>query len=253
MFKTQLLSITMLFALQSLCLSDSGESQDSTPYHIKGIKRIFFQKTPPVNNSGKIRIICFEHKDNPLYIGIQQEIIINAPVSRVISVFDNYDDFPNLYEEVISAKVISRPSDNSYTLVQEFKHPLIFMSNIKMTTSFQTSKNSQKEKRYLYKLISGNLVKFNDGVVILNEVNNSTHYFELSFVDGDLPIVGKLAHDTVWSTAVKDTVKPNLVLKLRSEYPDWSFKKINIEAENMLKSIDIKTIVKNKTLYKVAE
>jgi hypothetical protein len=200
--------------------------------------------------SPTVNIVCIQTEGDPLYIGVQQEFIIKAPLKRVVDVLEDFDNYPMMFEDIIKA-VFTKKADDYYMLWQEQKFPIPFLSNIVYTQSYYIE-NTPSRKRYLYKLYEGGKdAKYDDGMIQLKKLGeNECSFYELDFVDADWSIIGKIAPGTIWKAAVKGAIESNMIIKTRAENPTWSMDDVKDEANRIVDQINFSEIVANKKYFK---
>jgi hypothetical protein len=199
--------------------------------------------------AASLTIECLQTENDMLYIGIQQEFIVKAPLSRLVAVLEDFNNYPAMFEDVVKA-AFTKKSDGYYTLWQEQKIPVPFVSNIKYSQSYYIE-SAPKSRRYLYKLLEGKDFKYNDGMIQITKLNdNECSFYEVDFVYGDWSVIGKIANDTVWKSAVKGAIVSNMTIKIRAENPDWSMDKVKDEAHRISDAIDYAGIVSKKKMFK---
>ena len=183
-----------------------------------------------------IKYNCIKDPENPKYIGIEQYMEIKAPFSVVKSIMDDVNNYKELlvgYKDIH----ITETDKNSFVVFFEQTIPLFFVSNIKFELVYTTDESVANKKLYRYQLKKSNRLKYDDGLIYLEKSNDITKYKEYDFWDADW---GMVWTSKAWRESIEETILSDLVVKIKAENPDKTYREVQKEAKKMLNKIEIK-------------
>ena len=201
------------------------------------------------NDSASVKIQCFDTPGNDLYIGVGQVMKISASLSRVEAVLDDFHTYSEIFDGLLraEAKEIDR---NRFLTFLEQSVDIPFVSNEKNEVLYITDFSSSKRKIYRYQLKKSNHLKFNDGVIVIEETQpGQTLYVEYDFWDADWGIAKTFASGKIWKDSIAGLYQSDLAIKLKAEHPDWINKKILEESTKQSKLISFEDKLKNKKIF----
>lgn len=196
-----------------------------------------------------IKITCLSTPGRPFYVGIRQEMTIQASLSRVREVVDDFPNYVSLFEGLLKAERVS--ADGNRVLTEWEEHIGIpFVPNERNQVLYLVSDPNLRTRIYRYGLIRSNHMKTSDGLIVLEVASpTSTHYTEFDFVEPDLGAAKILGSDSVWKESVEGFLQTDLALKLASEHQDWLAKEVKRQSKILLKSYPIDEFVREKKPY----
>jgi hypothetical protein len=178
-----------------------------------------YDKEPPVVLSQ----IKTEGKE--YYIGIEQKMLINAPLEQVETVVDAIDEYHNMYTTLKDSKILSKEK-NEWTVHYEQKIPVFFVPNVKFTMAYITDKTNKDRKAYRYQYSEGQSLLFDDGIVMLERSGGKTKFTKYDFYEPDLGIAKIFSGNKVWKQSFEDMFQADYALKLKAENPGWDYSKV---------------------------
>ena len=212
---------------------------------------------PPKNlpelekTAGEVKIQAFDTPDNDTYIGLEQFMIVKAPLSKVEAVLDDLENYPKIFEGLLKLTVSDRDK-NRFLTHWEQNVPIPFIANEKSEMAYLVDKSRPDRKVYRYSLKSGNYQKFDDGMIVI-EANGKkeTRYTEFDFFDADWGIAKSFGSLKIWKDSVEGLYQSDLAVKFRSEHPEWSFKQVLDKSKDQAGDAPIKERLKVKTVFRV--
>jgi hypothetical protein len=210
------------------------------------LKNLFMKEVsvPPKGSPGVLKIYRINTPSNELYIGMKQEMVVKASVSDVAGVLDDFAKYPEMFEDLAKVEIVSR-NNGGFSLLQEQKVPIPFISNVVFTLNYFVDDSQPGRKGYLYKLKESNNMKFNDGMIKLVRISeNECFFIEYDFVSADWSLLGSIASSKIWESSIEGAVFSNMIIKLKAEHPDWHYSRIKKEAKKITSSYNLTEIVK---------
>ncbi len=173
-----------------------------------------------------VKLVAYDTPGRPHAIGVGQAMLVDAPVTEVKKVLEDFDHYKQLFFEFKDIHVETRDG-NRVTMFWEQPIPLPFVPNTTYTTYFYTFDKDPSRIFYRYQLKSSNTLKYSDGLMVLERIDSkTTRYTEYDFFDADWGIAASLAPARIWRDSLRDIYLTDIAIKLRAEHPDWSFDKI---------------------------
>jgi hypothetical protein len=173
-------------------------------------------------SSSTFLLRCWTDPKNDLYMGIEQRVIIHAPLQNVNAVVLAIDEYDQLFPDYKKIKVVSR-ANNRFTVYFEQKVPVFFIPNVKYEMLYTELGSDPSRKVFWYQLKEAGTIKSSDGLIILKKSGeNETEYTEYDFFDanwGAAKIAGK---DKLWRDVVAGIYLSDLAMKLKAEDPKLS-------------------------------
>lgn len=172
-----------------------------------------------------IQLLCLETPGNDLYIGLEQVMWIEAPLTTVDAVLSDIEHYQQLFPGYDQVKLVEK-KDNSFTVFWEQHIPVFFMANIKFETVYTFEKTPQRVI-YRYQLKEPGKVKFSDGLIVLDaSTEDRTRFVEYDFFDVDYGALKTLGASRIWRDSVESLFLADMALKLKSERPELSYAEI---------------------------
>lgn len=199
----------------------------------------------PSIDSTKVHIQCISHPSNPFYIGIEQAMEIDAPLSRVAAVIDDFPSYSSFVKDSLVNEVRSREG-NKFTVFSEQHIGIPFVQNDR--TEMQVVVVEAKNKRsYRFQLKAGNHLKFHDGLVVLEALGkNKTRFLKFNFWDADWGLAKVLAPKGIWKESIKGLYQSDIAFKLIAEHEDWSLEKVAEVSTKEANLIDAEALMASK-------
>lgn len=236
-------------------------TQHAVTEDLGGVKSVYtpillelLQKWPPAGvtypepKANPVQIECIETPGQKDYIGLQQSLWIDAPLSTVSSILDDVAHYRDLFPGYDEIHVKSRDG-NRFLVFWEQHIPLFFIPNVKYDVAYLVEKAEKNRAVYRYQLVSGKTLKKDDGIIVLEEVKSETgtplrtRYTEYDFYDADW---GILSTDKAWSESTEGIYLSDVAIKLKAEHPAWNYKQIAEEGKNTLEKYPLASVLKNK-------
>ncbi len=210
------------------------------------------QAWPPVGlnqlekENDPVKIICFGTPQNDLYIGAEQLMIIDADMSEVEKILDDFSHYKDLFDGLINVEV-KNPDKNRFNVILEQEVPIPFVSNEKNEMVYLVDKSQSNRKIYRYQLKSSNHLKYNDGAIVIESLSKGkTLYVEFDFWDAEWGIAKSFAPERIWKDSLEGLYQSDMAVKLRAENKGWDYKRIKEMSKDLAKSPDLLPKIKNK-------
>lgn len=207
----------------------------------------FLKKWPPpeIPRTGEFPKIVWMQAirlpDQPTYIGVEKQFVINAPMSRVVELIENFEDYVNLFEDLKTSKILSKDGNKVTTYFERYS-PVFFVPNIKYRQVYIIDRSTPNRVVFRYQLIEGNSVSHSDGIVVVEGEGDKTRLTGFDFYDANWGLVGALANGKIWKESVVGAFKGDLALKNRAEHPDWKLDQIKKAIEQTLDRVSVEPI-----------
>ena len=187
-------------------------------------------KDPDYEKSGPVFINAVRTEGRSVYIGVEQRMLISAPLEQVEAVVDNIDAYSKMFPDHEDTRIISKDG-NKWLTAWEQSLPVFFLPNVKFKMTYLTDKSNPDRKLYRYQLQQSKDVLFDDGVVVLEREGAKTKFTKYDFYEPDMGLAKLFAVSKVWHDSIEGIFAADLALKLRCENPAWEYKKIKEIAE----------------------
>jgi hypothetical protein len=186
-----------------------------------------------------VHVRCIETPGEKYYIGLDQFMFVEAPLSRVETTLDDVAHYKDLFPDFDDVHVSSRDG-NLMTIFWEQHIPVFFIPNVKYETYYLLDKSSPDRKVYRYKIKESGHLKLNDGIIVLEKAGPlRTRYTEYDFYDADWGPLKTFAPGRIWKESVEGIYLSDVAIKLRAENPDWSYERIAKESREILKRFPV--------------
>ncbi|MBF0361743.1 MAG: hypothetical protein HQK49_12070 [Oligoflexia bacterium] len=248
---------------------DSDLGGIDSPYSEKWQQVFSSTDSFPIKNSNSLLLDlrCITTADNDLFIGVEQRMDINAPISKVFSIISDFKNYQNLFPGFKDIHIVSNDR-NRYLLHWEQIIPIFFIPNIKYEMIYQinpipitttatvttttttiavatksasktestTTTNTSEKKSWLfrYQLKNRGTILNSDGFIYIREKDaNTTEYWEQDYFDAKWGVAKVLGKDRIWKDAVTDLAISDFAIKIKAENPDKEYKIIQQDAQKM--------------------
>lgn len=198
---------------------------------------------------------CYKTPDNPFYIGAKQAMTISAPITTVDQIITHFEENLDIYDGLEAAK-ITQKSENLWTVFSEQYIPFPFVPNEKTEIYYLINHSIDpisKKKTFIfrYQLKSSNHLKFNDGLIVLEELDaNSTRYFEYDFFDADWGLAKTFAPSRIWEDSIQGLVQSSFAVKLKAELPEQKNQLIKKQSKALAEKLGLTKFINNAGAFK---
>lgn len=178
----------------------------------------------------------------PYYVGFQKCMIVHAPLEAVEAVKDDVEHYKDLFPGFKDVRVVSKDK-NKTVLSWEREIPVVFV-NIKYEINYLVEKATPGRAFYRYQFKSGDRIKYNDGIEVLESQDDGTTLFtNFEFYEADyaLGVLGiqVASADHVWQESLKGSYLSIFSIRLKAEHPDWTYDQIDKERQSLLSKVPL--------------
>jgi hypothetical protein len=191
-------------------------------------------KRPPASDDvASLRLTCMAHGADDRYVGMLQQMTIDAPLSAVETVLDDVPHYKDLFPGVVDVHVLPGSiSTHRYVTVWEQRVPVFFLPNVVYELSNVVDKTVSGLRVYRYKLRRIATMLASDGLVILEVLSpKRTRFTEYDFFNARW---GPLPASTVWLESLRSAFLSDTAIKLHAENPGWGFERVAKEASRAM-------------------
>jgi len=190
---------------------------------------------PTVTHSANVVLRCIATPGDDRYVGIVQHMFVGAALSTVESVLDDVAHYKDIFPDVVDVQIVpGNQRGQHYLTAWEQRVPVFFLPHVKYQLEYLVDKSKPTVSIYRYSLRHLGQMKSSDGMIVLEAVGSGmTRFTEYDFFNADW---GPLGASTVWRQSLRGAFLSDGALKLRAEYPDWSYARIAEKAQHMLES-----------------
>jgi|GEM_PF-2478636 len=179
---------------------------------------------------------------HPDAIGMVKHYTIQAPLEKVVETTEKFEDYPKIWDDVISVTVKSRDKNQSVTEWVR-KAPAFFLSKTHYSMLYTADKSKPGRVVYREQFIDGNAPKASDGVVVLEKVGaNATRVSVVSFFEADFGPFRGIIEGKIWSKSMESSYKDDLAFRNKVEHPDWSLDKIQDAVDHIYDQHSIESV-----------
>ena len=184
---------------------------------------------PASDGSASLQLSCVATPSDDRYIGMLQQMTVDASLAAVERVLDDVPHYKDLFPGVVDVHVLPGSHDGRrYVTVWEQRVPVFFLPNVIYELAYLVDKTRADLRIYRYKLRRGTSMLASDGMVVLEELGpDRTRFTEYDFFNAQW---GPLPASTVWHESLRDAFVSDTAIKLRAENPAWSFGRVATEA-----------------------
>jgi carbon monoxide dehydrogenase subunit G len=192
---------------------------------------------------------CYTQAKNDLYMGIEQRLHIQAPVSAVTKVLDQIEEYVDLFPGYKKIELENK-TGNRFTIFFEQKVPVLFVPNIKYEMLYEKDDSQPDDVVYRYHLKEPGKIKASDGMIrVLKTAKNETDYIEYDFFDAEWGLGSILGKSKLWSEVVQGFWWSDLALKLKAEKPELKPKEVRDQAEKQVSDDLVDACIQKKTMW----
>lgn len=207
------------------------------------------QKIPLAGPNGRtLHVKVFETPENSDYIGIEQGMMVSAPLTDVSAVLDDVGNYVKLFPGFEDIHVESHDA-NKFDVYWENIIPVFFISNIKFWTTYIVDKSNPNRHVYRAQLREKKGLNASDTLIVLETEGTSTKYSEYDFFDADYGILKTLAPKRIWKESVEAIIISDLAIKLKAEKPQMSYEDIQTEAKKQTGTYPLDELIDSKKPY----
>jgi hypothetical protein len=177
-----------------------------------------------------LKLRCFSNPDAKYYIGLEQTMVVNAPLETVAATIDDMPAYTQLFPDLEKVEIRGAVKDQILTFWEQHV-PVFFVPNIKYEMIY-TVRSTSTTKVYRYQLHEEGQIRTSDGVIALQKLTpTTTLYVEYDFTDADWGAVETFAPGRIWKDSVKGIAITDIAIKVKSEQPDLAPKAAQEEAK----------------------
>lgn len=218
----------------------------------KTMKKLSSETVPA--GSPPITLDCFGLEGNDLYMGVKQVMDIDANMSVVDSILNDFPHYGDLFPGLKKAEILMRDG-NKLKTAWETIVPLPFVPNVKYEMIYVLESPTPDQRIFHYHLREAGSMKFSDGFILLKKINEKlTRYIEYDFYDAEWGPAKVMGNHRLWYDSIEGLAHSDLAIKFKAENPSWDHKRAKKEAGWSLKSDHIDVLVnaciKNKITLK---
>jgi hypothetical protein len=179
-----------------------------------------------------LALACFTTPGEPRYVGVRQEMVVQASLATVAAILDDIPGYAALYPDCVSVTVVpGSRSGGSYLTAWERRVPLFFVPNTRFTLRYDVDRSRPERIDYRYRLQEPGRITESDGLVVLEALpDGATRFVEYDFFEagwGPLPI------SMVWTESLSGVYLSDVSTRLKAERPGWSSHQIHREARRL--------------------
>ena len=190
---------------------------------------------PDSDSAASLQLTCVSTASDDGYVGMLQQMTIDAPLSAAEKVLDDVPRYKDLFPDVVDVHVLPGSRDGQrYVTVWEQRVPVFFLPNVIYELANLVDKSTPGLRVYRYKLRRGGSMLASDGMVVLEALGlESTRFTEYDFFNAQW---GPLPTSAVWRESLRGAFVSDIAIKLRAENPRWSVERVATEAAQRSKA-----------------
>jgi hypothetical protein len=176
-----------------------------------------------------IRLTCLTTPGDDDAIGAIQEAIIEAPLSSVAALLDDFPHYRDLFPGVVDVRLVpGSQAGDRFVTAWEQEAPVFFLRNVRFELVYQVDRADPGRVRYRYWLRRPGAIRRSDGAVLLEALDGGrTRFTEFDLLESSW---GPLPRSLVWGEALQGMFLSDLALKLKAEHPDWTYTQVADQA-----------------------
>jgi hypothetical protein len=184
---------------------------------------------PDWDGSESLQIACLSSVSDDRYVGMLQQMTVEAPLVAVEGVIDDVARYKDLFPGVVDVHVLPGSRNGQrYVTVWEQRVPVFFLPNVIYELANLVDKTSPDVRIYRYKLRRGGSMLASDGMVVLEALGpESTRFTEYDFFNAQW---GPLPASVVWRESLRGAFVSDTAIKLLAENPHWSVERVATQA-----------------------
>ena len=201
----------------------------SASIYSERIKNISLDKISSLLKHQETDVVCLSTSDKPFLIGMLHQVLINASIDKVISVFEDFENYSKIFKDLKRVNIIEKRGQQEFVVEYESIIPIPFVSNSIYQLHYfgKVEEKPQLQTTYRFELIKGNDLKSLDGIIVIKKIGSTeTLYQELDFLDADWGIAKTFAAKSIWRDTVTSAIESDFGLKIKSENPKMESKEI---------------------------
>jgi hypothetical protein len=230
-----LLLLALCSSAHGLGLADEALDGPSSVYTgwLADVLKDWPASRPGSDGTASLQLSCVATPSNDRYVGMLQQMTVEAPLVAVEKVLDDVPRYKDLFPGVVDVHVLpgSRVG-RRYVTVWEQRVPVFFLPNAIYELANLVDKTNPGLRIYRYKLRRGQSMLASDGMVVLEELGaGRTRFTEYDFFNAQW---GPLPASAVWRESLRGAFVSDMAIKLRAENPDWNVERVAAEAGQRL-------------------
>jgi hypothetical protein len=241
LFKSVTVGIICSVAVASVCRNSRADVEGKYTGWIKQLldkKGYSLLEKNSSSATNPVQITCLETPASPFYVGVVQEMTVDAPLDVVAKVVEAIDQLADLFPGYASVKLLSRDDSKPvgrWLTFWEQRIPVFFIPNVKYEMVYFISPAQNGVKPYRYQLNAPGTIRESDGMIVLEKKSDGkTHYIEADFFSADWGVVEKLAPSRIWKDSADGLYLSDLAIKLKAELPELDPKRARESAQTFL-------------------
>ena len=201
---------------------------------------------------GQLRLRCVSAPGQKNAIGVVQHMHIDAPLSRVLAVLDDFAGYKDLFPETEKVEASPGPEPGNFDVTWVESAPVFFMRNPVHELKYQTQTSAER-KVYRSSLKSSRHLKYSEGlIVVVADGDKSTWFSEMDFYDADWSVLKVLGSEKIWMENLKQLGRSDLAVKYKAEDASVPGKEARRRAESSLDRQLLTECIQNKVAFSKA-
>ena len=197
---------------------------------------------PTTNPGSPVAIRMYRTPGSPYYIGMEKQMLVQAPLARLEAVMDNFDHYRDLFPDFRIIREENRDGNRVEVFFQRGV-PVPFVEDIFYRLTYLLDKTDPLQKVYRYHLKESNNLKRSDGLIFLDAISeNETRFHAFDFYEADWSVLKIMGADRIWRDTIQGTFLSDLCIKMRAEHPDWTYERIRREREKIAPTFDVNKV-----------
>ncbi|MBI3554746.1 MAG: hypothetical protein HY074_00620 [Deltaproteobacteria bacterium] len=200
----------------------------------------------PSEDGNPVQMKCVETAGNERFVGVEQSVLIAAPVARVAAVLDDFDHYKDLSPGFKDIHVVARDGNMTQTFWEK-SIPFFFMPNMKYAMTYLSDRSAPARVMYRYQLKESEQLRSADGLIVAENgggrmANAVTQFTRFDYIDPSLGIFASAPVGTVWQNSLEDIYLSSAGIKLKAEHASWSYEKIVEQAKSWLEEYPVAAV-----------
>jgi hypothetical protein len=181
-----------------------------------------------------VSVTCLETAGERFYIGVVQNMRVQAPIERLQSVVSNINSYVELFPGFKAIRVTSQAGPRLMTYWEQ-RIPVFFIPNVRYEMIYELAVDDPSVKIYHYQLNKKSNLRESDGFIVLEKITDGeTRYIEVDFFDADWGVLTTFAPGRIWTDSVDGLYLSDLAFLKKAEHPDWSNTRCREEADKIV-------------------
>ena len=179
----------------------------------------------------KIQTLMIRTPDHPKIVGLVKHLNVQAPLDKVAEVTERFEEYPKVWEGVLSVKVESQDR-NRWVTAWVRKAPAFFMPKLHYRMVYTVDRSQPGRVLYRQQLMDGNALNASDCLVVLEKRGeNTTRISVANFFDPDAGPFRSVVEGVIWKKSLQNSVKDDVAFRAHVEHPDWDLDKLSEESD----------------------